>query len=65
MRKVLIVLSALFVVVAGTGVNQAFRYFPRGSQWVGDVHEWSSYALIVVTLVALAMWLSWRVTLGW
>jgi hypothetical protein len=63
-RKVLIALSALFVVVAATGGYQAFRYRPDGSQWVSDVHRWSSYLLVAVTLVALAMWLTRRVTLG-
>ncbi len=64
MRKVLIALSVIFVVVAATGAYETFRYRPRGSQWVGDVHRCSSYALIVLVLVALAMWLTRRVTLG-
>jgi hypothetical protein len=63
-RKVLFALSILVVVVAATGGYETFRYRPDGSQWVSDLHRWSSYALILVTLVALAMWLTRRVTLG-
>jgi hypothetical protein len=63
-RKVLSALSVVFVVVAATGAYQAFRYRPHGSQWVSDMHRWSSYALVALVLVALAMWLTRRVTLG-
>ena len=62
MRKLLAAITVIFAVVAATGVYQAFRYYPRGSQWWSDVHRWSSILLMLLVLAALFVWLRNRAT---
>jgi hypothetical protein len=59
-RRLLAALTAAFVVVAATGVHQAFRYRPDGSQWWSDVHRWSSIVLVLALLATLFVWLRER-----
>jgi hypothetical protein len=56
-RGLLVAVTAAFVVVAASGVYQAFEYQPLGSQWVSDVHQWSSYLFVGLVVVALFVWL--------
>ena len=63
MRRLLVALTVTFVVVASTGVYQAFEYYPRGSQWWSDVHRAASILLVLLLLAALFVWLRNRATL--
>ena len=50
-------------MVAATGLYQAFRFRPDGSQWWSDVHRWSSIVLVLLLLAALFVWLRERAAL--
>jgi hypothetical protein len=56
-RALLAAVTAVLVVVAASGVYQAFEYQPLGSQWISGVHEWSSLLLVALVVVALFVWL--------
>ncbi|HEX5587957.1 MAG TPA: cytochrome b N-terminal domain-containing protein [Acidimicrobiia bacterium] len=53
MRKLLVALSATFVVLVATGIYQAFRYFPGKASVASTLHRWSAYLLLAL-LVATA-----------